>query len=214
MKMIKNIWNPQRINELSFQVEKIAHGNPSGADNCTVVFGGLVWFRKETDFLKSIWSLPIKSYKFPDFTIIDTGKPVESTKEMVSYVADFYRKKPDIFGELLWSQETQTKDLLAGLKTGDSKAIMESIRKGEKNLERMGVVSKSVAGMIREIEKKGGAAKVCGAGGRIAGSGIVLCFMEDIQILKNITDKYKFPYEKVILGGEGIRIEKNNNEAV
>ena len=52
MKGILNIWNPLKINELSFIVEKSQHANPSGADNTIVTFGGLIWYRKEFDFLK------------------------------------------------------------------------------------------------------------------------------------------------------------------
>src|SRR3989344_316164 len=83
----KKIWNPQLINTLSYEVEKLQHGNPSGGDNSTSTFGGFVWFRKEFEFLKTIWQLPMNQNKLlSSFLLIDTGKPLESTGEMVSLV--------------------------------------------------------------------------------------------------------------------------------
>src|SRR3989338_7218031 len=81
MKAVLNIWNPVKINELAYEVEKLQHGNPSGGDNTAVTFGGLLWYRREFEFLKSIWSLPMTQYKIPRFALVDTGRPEESTKE-------------------------------------------------------------------------------------------------------------------------------------
>lgn len=207
MKSAKNIWNPARINELSFEVEKVAHGNPSGADNTTVVFGGLVWFRREFEFLKSIWSLPISSYKIPQFILINTGTPLESTREMVAGVAKLYAAKKKLTEEIFHDQEKQTKKLLLALKKDDLKGLIQAIKNGEKNLEKIGVVGNFARKIIKEIENIGGAAKVCGAGGRKEGSGIVLCYHDDLSKIPIIARKYRAETSLVTLGGEGIRIE-------
>ncbi len=207
MKSMKNIWNPQKINELTYEVEKTAHGNPSGADNTTIVFGGLIWFRREFDFLKSIWSLPMTAYKIPKFAIIDSGKPVESTREMVSNVARLYEKEKKKMSEIFSDQEIQTKNLLLALKTDDREQLTESIKQGEKNLEKMGVVGDFAQKIIREIEVQSGAAKICGAGGRKKGSGILLCYHQDQAKIKKVAEKFTVSMSPIILGGEGIRIE-------
>ena len=155
MKLVKNIWNPVRMNELAFEVEKLAHGNPSGADNTTVVFGGLVWFRREFDFLKSIWQLPISSYKIPKFILIDTGKPIETTKEMVEGVAKLYKKNGKLMKEVFNNQEALTKRLLMSLRNDDKKVLIQTIGQGERNLEKMGVVGDFAKKLIREIENIG-----------------------------------------------------------
>src|SRR3989304_191754 len=47
LSFLKYKWDLNLINQLSFEAEKVFHGNPSGGDNSTVCFGGLIWFRKE-----------------------------------------------------------------------------------------------------------------------------------------------------------------------
>lgn len=210
MKTVKNLWNPNKINTLSYEVEKIAHGNPSGADNTTVTFGGLVWYRREFDFLKSIWSLPPTAYKIPQFVIIDSGRPVETTKEMVASVARLYAKKRKTMEEIFADQENQTKKLLLTLKTGDNKKLVSVVKKGEDNLEKIGVVSDFAKKIIRDIEILGGAAKICGAGGKKKGSGILLCYHGDLSKIKKIAEKFRLIASLVKLGEEGIRLESAN----
>ena len=80
MYFLKKIWNPQLINQLAYEVEKEKHGNPSGGDNTAVTFGGLLWYRKELEFLRSIWQLPFKiPGQLNNFFLIDTGRSKEST---------------------------------------------------------------------------------------------------------------------------------------
>jgi len=208
MKFTINLWDPNRINELAFKAEKIAHGNPSGADNSTVVFGGLIWFRREFEFLKSIWRLPVSSYQIPKFLLIDTGRPIESTREMVASVAKLYSNKKKVIEETFNDQEKQTKRLLLALRTGNKKELTLAIQKGESNLEKLEVVGSLAQKLVRELEKIGGAAKVCGGGGRKKGSGILLCYHQDPVKIKDIGSKYRLPVSPVKLGEEGIRIEK------
>lgn len=210
MKSIKNIWNPLKINELTYEVEKIAHGNPSGADNTTVIFGGLVWFRREFDFLKSIWSLPMTAYKIPQFAIIDSGRPAETTKEMVAIVANLYSKKRKNTEGIFMDQEIQTKNLLLALKNANEDQLIVAMKQGENNLEKIGVVSDLAIKIIREIEGLGGAAKICGAGGKKSGSGMLLCYHRDLSKLIPINKKYNIALTPIKLGAEGIRIESAN----
>lgn len=208
MKASKNIWNPTRINELTYEMEKLTHGNPSGADNTAVVFGGLVWFRKEFEFLKSIWTLPVSSYTFPRLFLLQTGKPVESTKEMVDTVWKKYQKRKSSFEKLFSNQEVQTKKLLLSFKEGNVKDMEEAILSGERNLEHMGVVGETAGKILREIEKSEGCGKISGAGGVKRGSGIAVCFHECPEVLQRIAKKYKRPLFPVTFGEEGIRIEQ------
>jgi len=207
LKYVKNLWNPQKINELAYAMEKIQHGNPSGGDNTVVCFGGLVWYRKETDFLKSLWNLPIKSYHIPKFLLMDTGKPVETTGEMVASVGNLCNQRKSFVDDIFNDQEFQTKQLLSALKSGDTDKVMETIRIGEGNLEKIGVVGTRAQKIIGEIETSGGVAKICGAGGFKKGSGMILSYHPKINKLREVAKLNSVKTYPIRFEDEGVRIE-------
>jgi len=196
---LKKVWNPAAINLISYTVEKKMHGNPSGGDNTIVTMGGFIWFRKELEFLKSIWQLP---FKLPDtlnhFFLINTGRPKETTGEMVAYVSSKLKTQNSKLEKLFAENERQTKRVAVALKEGNENEFIDAIRMGERTLEGMGVVSKKVIPLIREIEKAGGAAKILGGGGISEGVGFLLCYHHDPK---------KFGALPIRLGEEGIRLE-------
>jgi len=55
------------------------------------------------------------------------------------------------------ANEIQTKRLASAIKEGDENTLIDAIRKGERTLEGIGVVSKKAIPIIRAIEKSGGA---------------------------------------------------------
>lgn len=205
---LKKIWNPNLVNELAFEVEKYQHRNPSGGDNTAVTFGGFIWFRRELEFLKSIWQLAFRpSPKLAPFMLIDTGRPEENTGEMITSVTEFIKKYPGKAKKLLDENEEATKDVTMALREGNEKLLINAIGQGEKTLEGLGVVSKKVIPLIREIEKKGGAAKILGGGGKKNSVGLLLCYSRNKQSIKKITEKYFYKIYSVKLGEEGVRLE-------
>jgi mevalonate kinase len=204
----KKIWNPNVINELAYEVEKFQHGTPSGGDNTTSTFGGFIWFRRELDFLKTVWQLPFQPSKdLAPFHLIDTGRPHENTGEMVALVRKFLDEYKDNGRLLLDQNEEATKDITVAIKRGDEKLLVDAIRRGEKTLEGLGVVSAQIMPFIQDIEKAGGAAKILGGGGKSGPVGLVLAYHKDKSVLIKIAEKYKYPIETVQLGEEGVRLE-------
>lgn len=197
------------INEIAFRAEERAHGNPSGGDNSAVCFGGLVWFRKETEDLKIIQQLPfiLPANISNNFLIIDTGKPEETTGEMVAYVKTLYGKNPETVERFLNSQEHLTRELVSAMKGQKENEMTAIIKEGEKNLELIGVVSVFAQSIIRDIEKIGGAGKICGGGGIKKGVGVILAYHTDVKKLKIVAEKYCLPYFQTELGVEGVKIE-------
>lgn len=190
-------WDKTLINKLTFVAEKVFHGNPSGGDNSTVVYGGLVWFPiKKLDF-----TIPGKLAR--NFVLINTGKPNETTKHMIEIVAAHKDKFQKIFDD----QERLVKELLPVLKNGNEQEFIRIIREGEKNLESIGVVSIFVKSIIRQIEKAGGAAKICGAGGKTRATGILLCYHPNPSVINNLAKSYGLDYFKTALGVEGLKNE-------
>ena len=62
--------------------------------------------------------------------------------------------------------------------------------------------------MIRQIESIGGMAKVCGAGGVKAGSGMLLAIHQDENKLLQLIKQKQWQYIQVNLGAPGVRYER------
>ncbi len=209
MYFYKRIWNPIRINELAYEIEKKQHGNPSGGDNTVVTMGGLIWYRKELEFLRSIWQLPFKTpSSLNHFMILNTGKPKESTGDMVSMVKLKMEHENITIEEQFRRNEIQTRRITTAIKEGNEIELIGSIREGEQTLEAIGVVSGAVVPCIRAIEHAGGAAKILGGGGLRGGVGCLLCYHSDPSILLSISKKYSFPMTSIQLSEEGVRLDE------
>jgi mevalonate kinase len=197
----------EKINNFAYKLEKGLHGNPSGVDNTIVTYGGFLWYRKESESFKTFKQITPK-VKLPKLFLLNSGKPVESTKEMVTHVADLYKKRKNSVDSIFKEIETVTKGFLRFLLKETSADFGELMQDNEKLLEGLGVVSKKTKQIIRIVEKEGGCAKISGAGGIEEGSGMVIVYHKDIKKISLIAKKYGFDITSVKLGEEGVRIEK------
>ena len=204
---LKEDFNKEEINEIAFLAEQFVHGSPSGGDNSASAFGGFVWFRKETDELKIIQqiSLNLSDKMKQAFFLLDTGRPDETTGDMVGLVRKFVDQNSKKAKKIIDDQEELVKKLLPALQNNPD-AVFGIIKKGEKNLEALGVVSPSVKKIIRAIEKAGGAAKICGAGGKKKGSGMLLVYHPEKEQLEKNVLLNKNPLYDIMLGSEGVMI--------
>lgn len=209
LSFLKVRWNLKVINELAYEAEKAFHGNPSGGDNSTVVYGGLLWFRKESPGLKIIQPLQfsILPKLAKNFILVNTGKPQETTKQMVEMVSTKYKVQSAKLEKIFDNQEQLVKNLLLALRDGNENQLIQIIRAGERNLEAIGVVSPSVKSIIRKIEQAGGAAKICGAGGKTKATGVLLCYHSKPSAIENIAKAHNLDYFKTALGVQGLRME-------
>lgn len=202
-------FNREIINQIAYIIEHKKNGLPSGGDNSAICFGGLIWFRKETPDFKIIQSLPFTLSKklSKNFVLINTGKPEESTGELIGMVRELYKRQPQVINKFLESQEKLVRELLKVVKDANEGELIKLIKEGEKNLETLGVCSPDVKKIIRQIEKVGGAGKICGAGGKTKATGIVLAYHKDRKILEKIATDNNLNYFSVELGVEGLKIE-------
>jgi len=200
----------EKINLIAFLTEHFIHGFPSGGDTSISCYGGLLWFRRELQDLKIIQPLTLTlSDKISNnFFIINTGQPKESTGEMVSLVKIFVGKHKNLAQKIFIDQENLTRNLLQAIEDKDDEGIINCIKNGEKNLEKLGVVSLSVKKIIREIEKSGGAAKICGGGGKKRATGVILVYHQNKKTLEKIAQEKKLSLEKISLGEGGIKIDE------
>lgn len=201
--------NKKMIFDIAFAGEKFFHGNPSGGDLATAIEGGFLWFIKESDSSKIFSHLPFTHHKnIKQFILINSGKPVESTKEMVQKVAKFKSSSPRKVESLFNSQEKLTKQMAIALKDGDENSLIRCIKLGEKNLEELGVVGEKAKSIIRGVEELGGAAKISGAGGIKNGSGMILVYARDRSNLMDYARQEKLETLSIKVGEEGLRQEK------
>jgi len=196
-----------KINDVAYKVEKKRHGNPSGVDNTVSTYGGFLWYRKESENLKLFSPVKVKR-TLSKMYLIDTGRPVESTKEMIARVAKLYKKNP-LSTEIVFRKiERVSKNFLKYFQGENIVNFGNLIKENEVLLEKLGVVSNSTIKLICEIEKTGGVAKISGAGGRKDKSGILLVYHKNINKLKNFAKKKQLELIEIQLGEEGVRIEK------
>jgi mevalonate kinase len=167
----------QVINSLAYQAEKYFHGFPSGVDVSASCFGGLIFYRKEFEFLKHISSL---NFKIPqtildNLYLLDSGEPVEDTLEMIKEVGKNYNINPKKMEVCLNNIEKVTKRMVISIVKEDMTMFKEAITENEKLVEELGIVSESTKMLLQSLSKFG-AGKVTGAGGLKKGSGMIIFY--------------------------------------
>jgi Mevalonate kinase len=196
-----------KINAEAYEIERGFHGNPSGVDNTIVTYGGFLWFRKESQTFKTFNQFTPK-ITLPNFFLVNSGSPVESTKEMVAKVAELYTQKRKLTDSIFTEIEIITRNFLKYLLGESNPNIGELIKENERLLEKLDVVSEKTKHIINSIKKEGGYAKVSGAGGTIDGSGMLILYHKDLSKIGSIAKKHNLDITPVKLGEEGVRIEK------
>ncbi|NTU46983.1 mevalonate kinase [Candidatus Roizmanbacteria bacterium] len=197
------------INEIAHRCEQWIHGTPSGGDTTTCCEGGTVYFQKKKNGKIDIELLESDhaSEHTPVCYILQTGKPLESTGDMVALVKAYKEQHPNKFDTILQSQESLTQELRSAFIEHDVKKMYYCIKEGEINLEKLMIVSDKARECIHAIEESGGSAKISGAGGIKIGSGIVLAFHSDDNRIHTIASKFKYPIQSIILGQRGLHYE-------
>lgn len=123
----------------------------------------------------------------PNALLIDTGKPNETTAELVAWLTE--RKKRETPIQEALATIGACADRLLG---GESPlAVFPGHHRAQMSL---GVVPADTAGLIAAIERSGGAAKVIGAGARSGGGGMVLAVHPEGEILTNLIGSTSFSF--------------------
>jgi mevalonate kinase len=174
--------------ELTMECEKLAHGNPSGIDASTVVYGGLIGFVKG----KTVEKLQIK--KPLKLLLVDSGKPSETTKEMVELVAE-NPNKDEIVQQIGEITESVKQKLLSGEEVG------EQLNKNGLLLEELGVVGERAKKLSKELRDMGASVKITGAGGVKTGSGMMIVMNPDLTQIKKLLDNKQISYFETEIGG-------------
>jgi mevalonate kinase len=159
-------FKPEWYYEYSLEAEKLQHGKPSGVDSYISLHGGCACFR---DGVATSMSLPRMN-----MFMVQTGIPESSTGECVMDVERRFRTSE------IWSEfEGVTMAFEAAIRSDDEQKVRWLVRENNRLLAAIGVVPQRVRQFICEIEKQGGAAKICGAGSVLGDKGgVVLVFAD------------------------------------
>jgi len=192
----------ERNNEIAYELEKYAHGAPSGGDNSTCCFGGLVWFKKNLEGdPPTIQSLREEiPYKLENFVLVYTKKPELSTGQLVQKVMNLDPSFRDPIVKAIGKDTLEMKEVL---KKKDFERMKELINRTQSNLAKLGVSVLEIDKIHEAVKAIGGAAKGCGA----LGGGIVLCYHEDKENLIQTINDLGFDHWETDLAVEGVKIE-------
>lgn len=190
------LFKKEIINQLAFEIEEYFHHKPSGVDNSASCYGGLILYQKGLGLKNLNFKIP-KNIEEKLF-LIDSGKPEESTKEMVELVARKSLKK-NILDEI----EIITKGLEKALLKENIYQLKKTLIDNQRLLEKLGVVSEKTKRLLKDLAKFG-VGKITGAGGQKAGSGFVLFLAEDKKGLIEYLRSKKNLYYKFIPDEKGL----------
>jgi len=172
--------NNEELYKIALECENLQHGKSSGGDVYTVLNNGCFKFHKN-----KIHELQDSKIKWQ---LINTGKPILSTGECVSFVAK--RQK----NTKVWNVfEKVTHAVEQSLINNNEVEFKNLIKENHKLLNEIGVVTSKTKEFVKELEDYyNGSAKVCGAGCTKGEKNGVLLVISDKNISKLIK---KFDYE-------------------
>jgi hydroxymethylglutaryl-CoA reductase len=158
-----------RVNEIAFDCEKLAHGNPSGVDNTLATFARPMLFRKR----ESVEVEPIELAEAPPIVIACSHEP-GFTHEQVAGVRARYEALPEAFGAIFDQIDALSVVGAEALVAGDYAALGQLMTVCQGLLNALGVSAPELERMV-DIARRAGAsgAKLTGAGG--GGSIVAVC---------------------------------------
>lgn len=179
---------------LGLEAEKIQHGYSSGLDLHISQQGGCLLMKDNQVFPRPIPTVPLY--------IINTGPPLSSTGECVSFVEPYFRDsgRGDDFAAV-----TEAMDL--ALQGNYVSAFQDTVLHNHKLLVDIGVVPQRVQDFIADVQQRGGAAKICGAGS-VSGNhaGMVLVVIEDVAALTEHCARYHYTLMPVAAEARGVHV--------
>ncbi len=212
------------LERLALGIERRQHGSPSGIDTATVIHGGLVWALRDKRGHFVATPVSAGAAILGRIRVFNSGTPAQSTGAVVAAVRAFRDAEPERFERLLERMEAATRELRGRLEyaaqatgTGgtpatlglvEAKSLVEPIREFESCLEAAGVVPPRLRAIVREVESRGGAAKISGAGALSgAGAGSLLVYHPDPRAIDGWRFLDQLERLDVRLGAEGVRVE-------
>lgn len=195
-------WDREDIYQRTLRVEQIIHARASGVDPLATLYGGLLVFqKKENSYAFEQLGLNDSS---ESMLLIDSGKPAETTGEMVQLVQRQKQSHPDTYRMIFEQMGRLTSGVVEAFRVGNRS--WDFLAENQRLLEKLGVVGQAARHILQTLSREGVMAKICGAGGAQAGSGMILAYHEDRDRLQYVADSLDKPLYKVALEKQGWRV--------
>lgn len=155
--------------KLGVESENLQHGYSSGLDVHTVYHGGFLRYEKGQCEKRPIPDFPMQ--------LVQTGQPLSSSGECISQTSSYFEKSP-IGADF----SAVTNELDQALQNHKLNNVKKCIQQNHRLLKTIGVVPDKIDRFIVDVEKLGGAAKICGAGSVQGDSGGTVLVISDNPI--------------------------------
>lgn len=199
------------IYRLSLEVERRQHGQPSGVDNAAVLHGGLIWARRNVGGGVKLETLEGGSPLLENLRIFNTGTPSEATGTVVAAVRNAIDANPLRYEDLFDRMERATWGLRQELarRRENPLRVIALMRQYHTCLVELGVVPEAAQELVRQVEARGGAAKISGAGALSGpGAGSLIVYHPNVDEVDRWDFLDELPRYSVRLGAEGVRQER------
>jgi len=176
------------------QSEHWQHGKSSGLDPFVCINGGLQEYQLGHGQAGNMGGI---SHSY----LVSTGRPQSSTGECVAAV------KKRALDAGVWQQFSQVEaDMLHALEQGSALELNNTVMHNQRLLEAIGVVPAAVSEFIQQVERSGGAAKICGAGS-IAGEqgGLVWVVGLDRKTMAQLAHNNGYTYQPMVPDLQGVQ---------
>ena len=188
------------VNAIAYECEKLVHGTPSGGDNTTCCYGGLVWFQKAQP--KNV-IIPLGKeipHRLENFVLVYTKQPEKNTGELIQMVRNIPEAERN---PKMQEIEKMTYEMKEVLKIKDYKRMKQIINRTNEILSSFGLSIPETDEIYERVLLMGGAAKMCGA----CYGGVMLTWHEHPEKVVEAIKQLGFQPFEADLAVEGVRVE-------
>ena len=190
----------EKIAELSFEGEKVIHGNPSGADNSVATYGGIMRFERGIGLKRLQLDEPLP------FIIGNTRKK-RSTRNMVEGVKALRDRNPEVVDPIIYTMASLSQVGLDTLLRRDISKLGDLMNLNQGLLSAIGVSTIELDDLIYVARREGAlGAKLTGAGG--GGCMIALAEADKLSNIEKGIRSARGHSMRVNLTDEGVKTRK------
>jgi mevalonate kinase len=176
----------EKINQVAYEAEIAYAGNPSGIDNTAATYGGLMWFKKNSDGEQDL--VERLNIQAPVEIVIGSTGKVANTKAMVEGVAERKKANPAIYDPLFVRSGEIAVAGRKALEAGNLKKVGELMNDNHKILQEIGVSSVELDHLVDVARKQGAiGAKLTGGGG----GGCMVALTPGKALQEKVTNAFK-----------------------